>query len=229
MDTNTKKIYDQFIELLNDNILNRKESRTLKEMFEEIRPGRHDKHSLRSKLFELAKERLTGDNSLEILDWLENSVKLLIDDYGDETPANKVLFSPGEECRNAVMNIINSAKNKLRICVFTISDDDIANSIIKAHKRGINIKIISDDDKQYDIGSDVNKFKNVGINVRVDQTPNHMHNKFMTADNLICLTGSYNWTRSAARYNQENILICKDKYTIKKFDSEFDRLWDEFK
>lgn len=228
MDNNIQKIYDHFITVLEDNTLNRKESRVLKEMFEEIRPGRHDKHSLRSKLFNLAKERINENNSLIILDWLENSMKLLIDDYGDQTPENKVLFSPGDKCKNAIIDIINTAKSKLRICVFTISDDNIANSIINAHKRGVNIKIISDDDKQYDIGSDINKFKNAGIPVKVDHTPNHMHNKFMTADNITCLTGSYNWTKSAARYNQENILICKDKSTIKKFDIEFNRLWDEF-
>lgn len=228
MDNNIQKIYDHFITVLEDNTLNRKESRALKEMFEEIRPGRHDKHSLRSKLFNLAKERINENNSLIILDWLENSMKLLIDDYGDQTPENKVLFSPGDKCKNAIIDIINTAKSKLRICVFTISDDNIANSIINAHKRGVNIKIISDDDKQYDIGSDINKFKNAGIPVKVDHTPNHMHNKFMTADNITCLTGSYNWTKSAARYNQENILICKDKSTIKKFDIEFNRLWDEF-
>lgn len=228
MDNNIQKIYDHFITVLEDNTLNRKESRALKEMFEEIRPGRHDKHSLRSKLFNLAKERINENNSFIILDWLENSMKLLIDDYGDQTPENKVLFSPGDKCKNAIIDIINTAKSKLRICVFTISDDNIANSIINAHKRGVNIKIISDDDKQYDIGSDINKFKNAGIPVKVDHTPNHMHNKFMTADNITCLTGSYNWTKSAARYNQENILICKDKSTIKKFDIEFNRLWDEF-
>ncbi len=228
MDNNIQKIYEQYVEVLEDNTLNRKESRSLQEMFEEIRPGRHDKHSLRSKLFDLAKNRINGNNSHVILEWLENSMKLLIDDYGDKTPENRVYFSPGDECKHAIMDIINSARNKLRICVFTISDDDIANAIIRAHKRGVNIKIISDDDKQYDIGSDINKFINEDIPLKVDHTPNHMHNKFMTADNIICLTGSYNWTKSAARYNQENILICKDKSTIKKFDAEFNRLWDEF-
>lgn len=228
MDTNTQKIFNEFTNVLDDNILNRKERRSLQRVFEELKPGRHDKHSLRSNLFNLAKERINSENSFIILEWLENSMKLLIDDYGDNTPNNKVLFSPGDECKNEIIDLINNAKNKLRICVFTISDDDIADAIIKAHKRKVNTRIISDDDKQYDLGSDIQKFKNFKMDVRVDKTPNHMHNKFMTVDNLICLTGSYNWTKSAAKYNQENILVCRDSDTVRKFNEEFDRLWHEF-
>ncbi|WP_186757420.1 phospholipase D-like domain-containing protein [Echinicola salinicaeni] len=41
------------------------------------------------------------------------------------------------------------------------------------------------------------------------------------------LTGNYNWTRSAAEYNYENILLLEDIHTVRSFQKEFERLWRE--
>jgi phosphatidylserine/phosphatidylglycerophosphate/cardiolipin synthase-like enzyme len=56
-----------------------------------------------------------------------------------------------------------------------------------------------------------------------------MHHKFMIADLHTLITGSYNWTLSAARYNHENILLTREANVIKSFSSEFDKLWNEMK
>jgi len=42
------------------------------------------------------------------------------------------------------------------------------------------------------------------------------------------LTGSYNWTRSAASSNEENFIIVDDVRLRAAFQDEFDRLWKEF-
>lgn len=76
-----------------------------------------------------------------------------------------------------------------------------------------------------DTGSDIKSLSNEGIPVKVDNTPNHMHHKFMIVDREIILTGSYNWTRSAAMYNQENVLSTNDKILVNKFSEEFNKLW----
>jgi phosphatidylserine/phosphatidylglycerophosphate/cardiolipin synthase-like enzyme len=44
-------------------------------------------------------------------------------------------------------------------------------------------------------------------------------------DNRKVLTGSYNWTRSAADDNQENILLTDDKRAVNAYRDEFQRLW----
>lgn len=54
-----------------------------------------------------------------------------------------------------------------------------------------------------------------------------MHHKFAIIDNEAVLTGSYNWTRSAANYNHENILITHDRDTVLAYCQEFDKLWKE--
>ncbi|WP_146894679.1 phospholipase D-like domain-containing protein [Adhaeribacter aerolatus] len=136
-------------------------------------------------------------------------------------------FSPGETCLNAIITGINKAQRSIKICVFTISDDRITRAILQAHRKGIPVKILTDNEKLFDRGSDIRELAQAGIPVRIDNTPNHMHHKFAILDNEIVLTGSYNWTRSAALYNHENLITSDDKALVKDFSREFDRLWAE--
>src|SRR5687768_14672455 len=126
-----------------------------------------------------------------------------------KTPSvvNHAFFSPGDACLNAILSAIAAAGSSLQICVFTISDDRIAQAILRAHRRGIQVRILTDNEKLFDQGSDIRQLAAAGIPVRVDETPNHMHHKFALLDNQTLLTGSYNWTRSAARYNHENLIV----------------------
>ena len=137
----------------------------------------------------------------------------------------QVYFSPGEECVNHIIDLINEAYNQLDVCVFTISDDRISRAIVDAMKNGVDVRIISDNFKLEDTGSDIEDLCRVGIPVKLDTTENHMHHKFMIVDKKIVLTGSYNWTRSAALYNQENIISSDDEFVVEKFVSEFEKLW----
>lgn len=135
-------------------------------------------------------------------------------------------FSPGDDCLNAIVTGIEEAAQSIKICVFTISDDRISDAIVRAHRSGIRIKIISDNDKLYDKGSDIRELAAKGLEVRVDKTRSHMHHKFAIFDDIHVLTGSYNWTRSAALYNHENVLVTDNPSIVRDYRREFDKLWD---
>jgi len=115
----------------------------------------------------------------------------------------------------------------MKICVFTISDDRIADAILRAYQRGVKIIIITDDHKLHDLGSDIKELAKLGLDVWVDKTKSHMHHKFAIFDEVRVLTGSYNWTRSAAMYNHENIVITDNLSIVQDFSREFDRLWND--
>ncbi|MBC5994566.1 phospholipase D-like domain-containing protein [Pontibacter cellulosilyticus] len=140
---------------------------------------------------------------------------------------NRAYFSPGNDCLNAILESINSAEHSLKICVFTISDDWITEALIRAHKEGVHVKVLTDNEKLFDKGSDIRRIAAAGLPVRVDLSQYHMHHKFVIIDNEAILTGSYNWTRSAANYNHENVLITHDRDTVLAYCQEFDRLWNE--
>ena len=87
------------------------------------------------------------------------------------------------------------------LCVFTLSDDRITAEVLAAHARGVAVRIVTDNDKEFDAGSDIAQLRQAGIPVAVDRTDAHMHHKFALFDGTWLLNGSYNWTRSAAQVN----------------------------
>ncbi len=137
----------------------------------------------------------------------------------------KAYFSPGEDCLNGILETLREAESSIDICVFTISDNRISNEIINSHLRGIRIRVLTDNTKSQDIGSDISEFARKGISVKTDNTEAHLHHKFAVIDKKTLINGSYNWTRSAAEYNEENIVITYDPTLTRQFMAEFEKLW----
>jgi phosphatidylserine/phosphatidylglycerophosphate/cardiolipin synthase-like enzyme len=161
------------------------------------------------------------------LEWLEDLMKLLAPD-GGEGHATEVHFSPGEDCARSIIARFNTCRRSADVCVFTITDDRIAGAMCEAHRRGISIRVVTDDEKANDLGSDAVRLAGAGIPVRVDDSPFHMHHKFAVFDRELVISGSYNWTLSAARNNEENLIVSSDRRMIAAFEGEFGRLWQKF-
>ena len=182
---------------------------------------------LRSQLFDFAKQQINATNSKAIISCLEDINKLLI-----PQPKQKIsvdaFFSPGEECRSAILSQISQARSTIDVCVFTVSDNIIVKKLIDAWEKGIKIRIVTDNDKQYDRGSDIFRMIEHGIPIRTDHTPDHMHHKYAIFDQQILLFGSYNWTRSAALNNNEDIAVVDSRILVDKFSEEFETLWKAF-
>lgn len=199
------------------------------EIIDLLRKGRlaiSDFGAIRADLFDKAAEIVKYGNATKTIAWLEESVKLL--DRAKEpskAQTSEVYFSPGEDCRNRIRTAILGAKSSIDICVFTISDDLISDTIVQKHKDGIKIRIITDNDKCNDLGSEIHDLSIKNIPIKTDNSTAHMHHKFVVIDKTFIITGSYNWTKSAARENQENILALNDKQIASFYLKEFERLW----
>lgn len=204
-----------------DDYLSKEEKRTLKELIADHALNTNQINSVRNKVFEIASQKANSENFQFILEWVKATTSAL------QTPLPDLdsYFSPGDTCRNSITKQISTATQELLVCVFTISDDIITESLVAAHRRGVDIRLITDNEKSFDKGSDIQQLAREGISLRMDTSPNHMHHKFMIVDQHSVLTGSYNWTRGAARFNHENIIVTKDPATVQAFTHEFNKLW----
>lgn len=221
---------DEFLrQTLEDRRLTRGEKRALGEVLKEKELSDSDYSFLRSRAFDIAKESIDHPGAKEVLEWLEDVAKLLTPkEEANSGTLAKSFFSPSDTCPNQIIGLIKSASRSLDICVFTITDNRLSREIMAAHDRGVNVRIITDNNKAEDRGSDVDEMEAYGINLRVDNTRHHMHHKFAIFDDSIILTGSYNWTRSAALNNEENFTISDDRRFLKAFRGEFEKLWKKF-
>jgi phosphatidylserine/phosphatidylglycerophosphate/cardiolipin synthase-like enzyme len=216
-----------FQKTLEDKTFSRSEKKAVTQLLEQdFFLKKEQRDFLRGNIFDLARQGIQGHDNQTVIDWLETATKLLVNCYDQDSA---VYFSPGEQCRRAIVNQLTQALSSLDICVFTISDDWITGEILNCHKRGLKVRIITDDEKVHDYGSDIETIKKAGIEVRVDHSPHHMHHKFAIFDKRRVLTGSYNWTHSAAAHNQENVLLTDDKQVVSAYSREFEKLWINFK
>ena len=185
-----------------------------------------DLSRLRNQSFELVRERLGDPLQLALLKWLEGVIRTLDGNRPKTaTMLQEAAFSPGTDCLQIIQRCLRGARMSIDICVFTLSDDRITEEVLAAHRRGVSIRILTDNDKEFDDGSDISRLRNAGLRVAVDRTSAHMHHKFAIFDGEKLLNGSYNWTRSASTMNEENIVLSHDRLLISKFSAQFEALW----
>ncbi len=212
---------------LEDLLLSRGERQVLRQVLEELAPAPNQIAQLRHLIFETARAKVEQRDAGLVLDWLEELMKLLQNQGAADTEllSPESHFSPSEGCPQRIIQLLSAARTDLDICVFTITDDRLAESILEAHARGVAVRIITDNEKAFDQGSDVERLQAAGVQLKVDQTPFHMHHKFALVDRQLLLTGSYNWTRGAARDNLENFIITSERRLVEPFLEVFERLW----
>lgn len=140
-----------------------------------------------------------------------------------------IYFPPGKRAHRPIINLYKNAQKSIHLAIYTLTKNDITRALINAHKRGVEIKVIMDDEKALDIHSDDEKLEEAGIGVVKDGPLSLMHNKFAIIDGIIVYTGSYNHTRSGTEYNDENYIIIKDKEVAEVYERQFQKLWEKYK
>ena len=186
--------------------------------------NRTDRTNLRNQLFERASILEETKSGKQIVKWLQNCFQI-IDKYSFRF--NNVYFSPGIEIKQTIANLLRDAKTSVDLCVFTITDHELSKQIIDCKRRGLKVRIITDDEKTNARGSEIHQLEKAGIPIKIDHSHYHMHNKFGIIDKRIAITGSFNWTYTATKHNQENLLATSKFEIVKQYNDEFERLWKE--
>ncbi|MFO1054311.1 MAG: phospholipase D-like domain-containing protein [Planctomycetota bacterium] len=219
------------LDTLADGRLSRGERTALGEVFASI--DANTGSLVRGRVFALAHGELDRRPANEVLTWCESVLHLLADRTvarlrGERDLHQEAWFAPQDVCHQRIVQAIDGARVSVDVCVFTITDDRIAEALLAARRREVQLRIVTDDEKSTDPGSDMDRLAHAGIPVRTDRSPAHMHHKFALFDDRLLLTGSYNWTRSAGRDNRENFVVSDDPRLIRRFRAEFERMWEEF-
>lgn len=211
---------------LADQKLSREERQKLRDGSAYLRPD--EVSALRSEAFKLLQEGIDDERLLAKLRWLEDVIKAVTPSELGAATAHvaSAWFSPNQNCPAKIRELIATARRKIDICVFTITDDRLTAAVIDAHRSGVAVRIITDNDKAADLGSDADRLRSAGVGLRIDRTQFHMHHKYAIFDSKILLNGSYNWTRGAAEQNEENFLLLSHPPLIDRYAREFQTLWD---
>lgn len=128
------------------------------------------------------------------------------------SPQIKVLFSPNEDVQSEIVRALNGARAQILVQAYLLTDDKITNALIAAQNRHVHVQVLLDAERSAQSkGSDAVALAQAGIPVRLETQYENAHNKVIIIDaglpSELLITGSYNFTYTAATKNAENILF----------------------
>lgn len=147
-------------------------------------------------------------------DWVASST--------EKTPIN-VCFSPEGQCTNGIVSAIEDAKASIYVMAYAFTSLQIAQALVDAYERGIDVKILIDKSQIRNKHSHLQFFAQKGIPVFIDSAAGIAHNKTMILDDRFVLTGSFNWSKAAHSKNAENILLIDDPSLAQIYKENWER------
>jgi len=158
-------------------------------------------------------------------------ISLIVSSTYAQTPAQtapqiKVLFSPQDNCAQEIVSEIDKAKDYVYVAMYFFTSRPIAQALIKAKDRGVDVKVCLDKEQPHYEYTKCKFLENQGINIKLISGSGIMHNKFCIVDDYITITGSYNWTASADLKNDENLLIIESKEITGIYKKQFNKFWN---
>lgn len=138
----------------------------------------------------------------------------------------QVYFSPQDKpITQHVIPLINNAKSYIYIPAFLITHKNLADSLIAAKKRGVDVKIILDATNTHDGSTKLKYFRQNGVPVKTEIFGGKLHSKSIIIDDEYTIIGSMNFSRSGEGVNDENLVIIKDKDIAMFYRKFFQYLW----
>jgi phosphatidylserine/phosphatidylglycerophosphate/cardiolipin synthase-like enzyme len=138
-------------------------------------------------------------------------------------------FSPSPETTTLITSNIAEAQESIRIAAYSFTSQPVADALIAAHEKGVDVMAVVDKSNQYRrTHSIISQLHEAGIPVRVDRMHSIMHDKYIVIDGRTLETGSFNYTANAEKHNAENVMVIKDKPSLARtYLKDWQRLWDE--
>jgi phosphatidylserine/phosphatidylglycerophosphate/cardiolipin synthase-like enzyme len=129
-----------------------------------------------------------------------------------------------------LIELINSAEQSIHIASFEFNLTPVAEALIAAHERGVDIRWVTDDEHglEADEEDDHGQFEmleDAGIEVKDDQRGALMHNKFWIFDGHTVWTGSTNITQNGNFRNNNNVIILQSTRLAGIYAREFEEMW----
>ena len=165
--------------------------------------------------------------------------------FGEESPRSKgasaikledgttvyIRFSPDDGIDDMIEKLIAAANESVYMLAYSFASRDIAERLQDADKNGLDVIVVCEDSKAYtDGGGQCGPLSEAGMQVYVDGYPDTlMHEKVIILDDKVVIAGSYNFTRSADKRNDEQVLVIQSPEIADLFLGEFDKILEEAK
>jgi phosphatidylserine/phosphatidylglycerophosphate/cardiolipin synthase-like enzyme len=137
---------------------------------------------------------------------------------GTATPAASedgvsVYFSPGTDCGQLIIDKVRMAQKHVYVQAYSFTSDRIAKALVEVHKRGVEVKVILDDDKA-DKKSELEFLSRKGIDTYLDSKHEKAHSKVILIDGQTIITGSFNFSDRDEEKKADNLVLIEGKQKL---------------
>ena len=137
----------------------------------------------------------------------------------------KAYFTRRDDVPNIVRAILSRANRTIHVAVFDIDNMEVARELVKARKRGVEVKVVTDEENMKTPA--IKYLLKEGIPIVFDMRDEFMHNKFAVVDSHLTITGSTNWTDNGFYFNDNNLLVINSRSVALNFEKEFYEMFEE--
>ena len=147
----------------------------------------------------------------------------------------EVAFTPGDDIAGLIVARIGRAKRSVQVQAYLLTDRAIANALLAARKRGVDVEVIGDANQHANGGHPhLKALDRAGARVWLDAGHAAAHDKVVILDGgepqATVITGSYNFTRAAQHANGENVVVISGSRAITdRFVANFEKHRSESK
>lgn len=139
----------------------------------------------------------------------------------------EVYFSPEDGTAARLLELVAGARESVYFLAFSFTSDPLAGALIERAMAGVTVAGVMDTGQyQSNQGGEYDNLRAAGLDVRLDGNPRSLHHKVLVIDGRIVVTGSYNFSSSAERVNDENTLVIHNQELAAAFLEEFRRVYE---
>lgn len=133
-------------------------------------------------------------------------------------------FAPQDGIATRLMERVNATQSRLHFLAFSFTHDALGEAIIARARAGVEVQGVFEANGSESVFSELRRMKQAGLDVYTDANPSYMHHKVLLLDDRTTIFGSYNFSSSAERANDENLLVVEDPQFTALFEQEFQRI-----
>ena len=138
----------------------------------------------------------------------------------------EVFFSPDDDPERRITELLLEAEQSIDFMAFAFTSDAIADAMLARFQAGVPVCGVIERGQAANAGSEYERLLQSGIDLRLDANERNMHHKVIIIDGAAVITGSYNFSRSAREFNDENVLVLHDAGLAERFLLEFNRIFE---
>jgi phosphatidylserine/phosphatidylglycerophosphate/cardiolipin synthase-like enzyme len=138
-----------------------------------------------------------------------------------------VLFAPEDEPFDTLVQLVSAAESSIRFMAFSFTNDALGMAMQERFEAGVDVAGIFEVRGSETEYAELPRLYCAGVPVRQDGNPQTFHHKVVVIDNYVVITGSMNFSDSAADDNDENMVAISEPLVAQLYLQEFERRWAE--